>query len=267
MMKRFTLFGKMLILLGIIGFTQTVAHGQDQPAPPSGLHPVAGSASSAPPVAPGPPPVSSPPPLMPDAGSPPALQYVAPGVFEIGKCKITKAEGKVEFPASVNMKEGMLEYLLVGNTGKLHESLLRTDVEPYALQIALLLSGLEGSLSPLSAQGEDKLPEGDAVEIMVRWQDNGKEKKARIEEMVLQGKEAVGQVPWVFTGSVVREGIFAAQADKSIIAVFHDPVALIDHRLQGGNNDEIWSVNSQATPAVGTPMTVTITKKQAKANK
>lgn len=243
-MKYFTGLKGVLILLGILGLT-----------PATG---------AAPPV---PPPVVAPPPHMPGAAPPPALQYLAPGVFEIGRCRITKADGKVEFPAAVNMKEGLLEYLLVGNTGKLHESLLRTDVEPYALQVALLLTGLEGSLTPLNAQGENRLPAGDAVDIMVRWQESGQEKKARIEELILQGKQPVEQMPWVFTGSVVHEGVFAAQADKSIIAVFHDPVAMIDHRLESGKNDEVWSVNSQATPAIGTPMTVTITKKQARAIK
>jgi len=258
------MLGLMLILLGTSGLTQTTAFGKEQapPAPLAGAPKSAGAPSPAPAA---PPPVFVPPPPKPSAPPPPVLQYVSPGVFEIGKCKITKAEGKVEFPASVNMKEGMLEYLLVGNTGKLHESLLRTDVEPYALQVALLLAGLEGTLSPLSVQGENRLPEGDGIEIMVHWKGPDKEKKVRIEELVLQGKEAVGEIPWVFTGSVVRDGIFAAQADKSIIALFHDPIALIDHRLSGGANDEAWSVNSLATPAVGTPMTVTITKKPAKA--
>lgn len=191
----------------------------------------------------------------------PVLQYVAPGIFEIGNCKIIKEESKVEFPASVNMKEGLLEYLLVGSTGKLHESLLRTDVEPYALQVALLLSGLEGSLNPLSSQGDNRLPEGDPVDIRVSWNEDGKEKKARIEEMVLLGKNKVDLMPWVFTGSVINNGTFSAQAEKSIIAVFHDPVAMIDHRLESGANDEAWFVNSAKTPPVGTPITVSISKK------
>ena len=242
MKKKSPVVGAMLIVLGIIGFSLATVQGQE-----------------APPVSPpaGPPPVQE----GQIGNNAPALMYVAPGVFEIGKCRIIKAKGMVEFPASANMKEGLLEYLLVGNTGKLHESLLRTDVEPYALQVALLLSGLEGSLSPLSFQGENKLPEGDAVDIVVRWEENGKEKNARIEDLVLQDKKPVPQVPWVFTGSIIRDGVFAAQVEKSMIALFHDPVAMIDHRLQSGDNDEGWTVNTQAAPPVGTPMIVTITKK------
>lgn len=230
----------LMLLLGFVGLDSVCAQGPEQPppAPPVGRH-----------------------------GGPrglnetPALKYVSPGVFEIGKCTIIKDENRVEFPASVNMKEGLLEYLLVGNTGKLHESLLRTDIEPYALQVALLLSGLEGSLKHLSAQGENRTPEGDPVEIMVSWSEEGKAKKARIETMVLDGKNAVDQIPWVFTGSIIRNGAFAAQVEKSIIAIYHDPVAMIDHRLASGASDERWFANSKAVPPIGTPITVSISKK------
>lgn len=266
MKKGFASLGAMLIFFVAIGLTSLTVYGQEQPspAPPFSPHQTGGAPPpSLPPTSSGPPPVIAPPAAAGGPSSaPPALLYVGPGVFEIGRCRITKAEGKVEFPAAVNMKEGLLEYLVVGDSGKLHESLLRTDVEPYALQVALLLAGLEGSLTPLSFQGEDKLPTGDAIDIWVAWQEKGKEHKVRIEELLLQGKDPVGQVPWVFTGSLVSDGVFVAQAEKSIIAVFHDPTAMIDHRLPSGANDEVWFVNSQATPAVGTPLTVTITKKQ-----
>lgn len=262
----------MLLCLGFVGLTWTLAQGVEKPPPGSPANTNAGQGQPpGPPPAmpPGPPPgmppgmAPGPPAPMggPQAGTPPALKYVAPGVFEIGMCKITKAAAKVEFPAAVNMKEGMLEYLLVGNSGKLHESLLRTDVEPYALQIALLLTGLEGSLAPLGFQGENKLPEGDSVDITLKWQENGKDKTARIEELILQGNKPVEAIPWVFTGSMVNDGVFAAQSEKSIIAVFHDPVAMFDHRLASGASDEVWTVNPQAAPAPGTPLTVTITKK------
>ena len=38
---------------------------------------------------------------------------------------------------------------------------------------------------------------------------------------------------WVFTGSLVRNGRLAAQVTGSIVAIFHDPVALIDNASRG----------------------------------
>jgi len=173
-----------------------------------------------------------------------------------------KHERQVVFEATVNMEKGLLEYLIVGVSGKLHESLLRTDVEPYCLHIAMLLVGLEGSSNPVSFQGDPKTPEGDRVAIRVEWKSGEETKSARIEEWVLDRKDAAPLKPveWVFTGSVINDGIFMAQAEKSIAALFHDPVALIDNPLPDGSSDEAWLVREETVPAAGTPVTVTIQK-------
>ena len=204
-------------------------------------------------------PVFAGPDLMPPA--PPPLQLLAPGVFEIGNCKIIKKKNRVEFPAKVNMTEGLLEYVVVSDAGKLHESLLKTEVEPYSLHIALLLMGLEGTLKPLVEQGQPLTPTGDRIDVMVSWQENGKEKQSRIDAWVRKGDDPAGNIPWVYTGSIVRNGVFLAQVEKSIAALFHDPAALIDHQMQDGASDEIWFVNTSKVPPVGTELTVIIEKK------
>jgi hypothetical protein len=210
-----------------------------------------------------PPPPPPPPPLPEEqlmAQTPP-LQMVSPGVYAIDGCRILKDKNRIEFPAEVNMDKGLLEYVLVGNTGKLHESLLRTKLSPYSLQIALLLAGFEGSTDPLIEQGQNKTPQGQKVHILVSWQDQGKEKKIPVEEWISKGDKPVTSVPWVYTGSIVVNGMFLAQIEKSLIAVFHDPTALIDHQLSEGNNDEIWQVKNGSTPPIGTPVTIIIEKK------
>ncbi|MEW6427109.1 MAG: YdjY domain-containing protein [Thermodesulfobacteriota bacterium] len=203
----------------------------------------------------------APPPQMTPAGGMPAIRMVAPGMFEIGGCTIDKAANRVTFAASVNMTEGLLEYALVGMAGKLHESLLRTEVEPYPLQIALLLMGLEGSPNHLAFQGENKMPEGDAVRVRVALPvKEGKAEEIPIENWIMVNEARPGDIPWIFTGSMINNGVFAAQMEKSIIAVYHDPAAMIDHRRPGGESDEVWFVNKQAVPPVGTPVTVIIEK-------
>jgi hypothetical protein len=185
---------------------------------------------------------------------------IGPGTFAIGECRIFKDQNRVEFPAVVNMSEGILEYLIVGSTGKLHESLLRTEVEPYSLQIALLLLGLEGSVNPLAFQGEPKPAQGDPLQILVKWNEGAGEREVPIEQLVKLGDKTVGDIPWVFTGSIVRDGVFSAQVEKSIVAVFHDPVAMIDHQLPEGGSDEMWFVHSEKVPPVGTRVSVIIVK-------
>ena len=204
------------------------------------------------------------PPLPADDGpmiQAPPLRMIAPGIFEIDGCRILKNENRIEFPAEVNMDNGLLEYVLVGTSGKLHESLLRTRVSPYAIQISMLLLGLEGSMDPLAEQGQDKVPGGDRIQIWVSWKDKDNERSVPVEQWIARGNEPDGAIPWVFTGSVVMDGVFLAQVEKSIIAVYHDPTALIDHQLAEGGNDEIWKVNSAAVPAKGTKVTVIVEKR------
>jgi hypothetical protein len=193
--------------------------------------------------------------------SPP--ERTGPGQYRIGEIQLNKSERSVSFPAAVNMNKGLLEYLLVGNGGKLHESLLRTNIEPYNLQLACLLVGIEGTEAPLAFQGDPATPKGDAVEILLRVKDNdGKQRAVAPEtwlaQVVGETKRDVSGLRWVFSGSVVHNGRFAAQVGGSIIALYHDPAAMIDNASPGGESDKIWFVKEGATPPVGTPVTVTI---------
>lgn len=192
----------------------------------------------------------------------PPLKMIEKGVYEIGGVRIIKKEGRVEFPATVNMDKGLLEYLIVGDLGKLHESLLSTEVEPYSLQISLLMLGLEGSTNPLAGQGDSRKPEGDPVSILVRWGNADKFREVRLEDWVILNKKPLDKINWVFTGSVVSNGVFLAQAERSIVAVFHDPVAIIDNTMAEGTSDEIWFVNEKKVPPAGTSVTVVIQKEK-----
>ena len=57
--------------------------------------------------------------------------------------RIDKEKKTVTFPAEINMQSGMVEYLMVTDKGKTHESLLSTKIEPYDIQVAMLLLGIK----------------------------------------------------------------------------------------------------------------------------
>lgn len=197
----------------------------------------------------------------------PAIEKVSPGIFRIGDILINKKERSISFPAMVNMEKGLLEYLLVREGGKTHESLLRTAVDPYSLQIAFLLLGYEGTDRPLARQGDPDTPRGEVVGLTVtRAGTGGTAETVDYERWICRkiDREAceVPRLEWVYTGSVVRDGRFLAQLEGSVIALYHDPAALIDTTTKGGESDRIWFVKEGAVPAVGTPITVTIRPKK-----
>lgn len=211
-----------------------------------------------------------PPPDMPVPPAPPdaadrhtmkisSVEPVSPGIYRVGEIIINKTEKSVSFPAEVNMDKGLLEYVLVRTGGKTHESLLRTRIEPYNIQVACLLLGLEPTKTPLAFQGSPETPKGTDVAVSITLKDGKVISPESWMTKIVNGKnESIPELSWVYTGSVIFGGRFAAQLDGSIIAVFHDPAAMIDNASTGGESDKIWFVNEKTVPPVGTPVTVSI---------
>ena len=59
--------------------------------------------------------------------------------YLIGKVTLDKRTREIRIPARINMDKGLLEFLLVLDKGKVHESLLITDASPIHLNIAFML--------------------------------------------------------------------------------------------------------------------------------
>lgn len=211
------------------------------------------------------------------------IRHVEGGMFEVGGVRFDKTRKTASFPAQVNMNEGLIEYLIVSSAGKLHESLLRTTIEPVHLHVVMLLLGAKGAPQPAvpssgaapssvnadgaavpfrrdrSMKSESEL-KGDAVRIRLIWKMGAAESECRAEDLVLNGRENAPMTPgdWAYTGSMVIDGTFLAQRDRSIAAIIDDPFALINNPRPGRDNDGIWQVNPAMTPPVGTPVRVVI---------
>lgn len=197
------------------------------------------------------------------------MEKIASGIFQIGEIQINKKMMLVSFPAQINMDKGLLEYLVVRKGGKTHESLLRTDIDPYNIQIAFLLLGLEGTDRPLPQQGSSLIPKGEPLEIYIAYRN--KENKlisVKCEDWITiktkNEQKSISRLDWVFTGSTVFNGQFLAQSSGSIAALYHDPAAIIDNASEGGDSDEIWYVKEDGIPPVGTPVTINIKTKGKK---
>lgn len=195
----------------------------------------------------------------------PMLQKIKPGLDGLGPIEINRKERSIAFPAMINMKKGLLEYLLVRTGGKTHESLFRTQVEPVQLQLAMLLLGAEGTDRPLARQGDPGAPKGSPVAVNASYLKDGRMEQISPEIWITRKSDAgmteSETLKWMFTGSKISNGRFMAQLEGSIIAIYHDPVALFDNASPGGENNRVWFVNEATVPPVGTPVTLTITLK------
>lgn len=211
------------------------------------------------------------------------IKNLGAGIAEIGLVRIDNNLHTVTFPARLNVTDAAipLEYVLVNHTGKAHESLLTTTVEPYHLQLGLLLLGAKPGGSPESVKammkgqltntvmsmgssqlvhpGSEKLP-GERVEVEFSWQTPAATIRKRAEELVYNtsSKASAKSSEWVFNGSRIANGVFYAQIDGSMISLVTDGNSVINYEGAGHDNDKSWVAQTNAIPPAGAPVTVTL---------
>ena len=197
----------------------------------------------------------------------PPLRTVSPGVFELGSVRIDKQQRSVSFPAKLNMNKGLVEYFLVTDYGKTHESVLRTEAAPYQIHVAMLLLGAKVETNQLktipptsiSKPSKTSLP-GNKISITVSWTAGGKEIRHEAEELLFN-REASADMQhgaWVYNGSAIWNGTFLAQREGSIASLVTDPSALINYEGLGHENDHIWTPNTNSLPPFDLPLRVDI---------
>jgi hypothetical protein len=222
------------------------------------------------------------------------VRQTAPGLFEIGLLRLDQNRRTITFPAVVNLSQGPVEYLLVTDYGKIHESLLRTEVAPHHVQVALLLLGAKRTEWPVPsvpAQGSSAGPSGresgeatarksqrevarargpavvarpkpmERLTIEIAWSVKGRSRRspagAFVQDRRARGRIGKGQ--WAFVGSRIREDGFAAQADGSIISLIDDPDAILANWLPGSDDDDNWLAMGQKLPPMDSRVEVIVT--------
>ncbi|MBV6500752.1 MAG: hypothetical protein CJBNEKGG_03237 [Prosthecobacter sp.] len=197
--------------------------------------------------------------------------------YDLDGIHINASTREVRFPAQVCLKKAPIEYMLTTDTGKTHETVLTTVIQPTAIQVALLLASYEAATEGLLKDvPEDerpkvwkeeppKTPGGNRVKIDIEWKAGDQVKKAPLKLMV-QNVDTRKPPPdldtWVFNGSYIDERGFIAQHEGSIIAVWLDRGAIINSAAKGNWRDDLWISLPDNIPDEATPVTVIITPAQ-----
>ncbi len=197
--------------------------------------------------------------------------------YRLGAIEFDAKTREIRFPVVVNMREGgPIEYLLVHEQGKVHESILTTAISPLHLQIVmklLLYRAGHGDvfnrfLAPelLEKEGGKESDRGETV--LFSFTVEGGE-PIPLHELVVDGESAGPMVPggWTYTGSTVEDGSFMAEVEGSIIAVYLDHLALFNTTREGADIDERWGTRTSKIPEIGTPGTLTIRPGEAPVTK
>ncbi len=182
-----------------------------------------------------------------------------------GKVDVAVASRSVSFPAKINMTNGLVEYAVVTEYGKAHESILTTDADARDLQSALLLlNGKPGGTNALILP-PGAPPPASAIDITLRWSEGGRKVVRPLHECValISGEDgtvtgALKGGPWLFNGSMFTAEGFAAYFEGSLVSLILDPVAIINNPHPDRADDEIHVPTPNRLPPLGAPVQVTI---------
>lgn len=168
--------------------------------------------------------------------------------LNLGDVRVNPSALSISFPAEVNQRTGLVEYLVVHETGKVHESIFKTKVGGQQIHAAALLFATATNAQP-------KLKN-----IQVTWTETGAERKFAAAELILDKKKkrALGETKWAYRGSRLIDGVFLAQRDGSLIGIIEDRDALVDQATPEASDDENWEPLTEEIPAISTAVMITL---------
>lgn len=176
---------------------------------------------------------------IPRAGMVP--ERIGPDLLKIGALRIDTRKKEIEVPGIIT-DANVLEFIAVKKGGnKAYESALELDTTAVNFNIGLILIGLDSSRAVPPRYHLDPVPpKGDPVDVFVEWDDNGKRRVIRAEQLVVTDSgRTLSEGPWVYTGSGFTNDsnrFFLAELDGPIIGFVHSPSPLIDSpRTMPGN--------------------------------
>ncbi len=198
----------------------------------------------------------------------PQVQRLGENRYRLGEIEFNSKTREIRVPAEVNLQQGLVEYYLVHETGKIHESVFCTKVRPLELQMVLKLCRYqegEGDLFDVFYPDEERKERekqerarGEAIAIEVQWEKDGQTVTHPGASCVrnLARSAPMTDGPWIYTGSVVDQGDFIAEIEGSIVAVYLDIYAMLNSPREGAEDDERWVSNAEILPDIGTPVVV-----------
>lgn len=197
--------------------------------------------------------------------------------FRAQGIRLDLERGLCSIPVTVDVRDDLLEYVLVNPHGAAHESLFVTEADAAVLNAALVALGVEPGrnarwkpVEPVPAPDEVRagavawqveVPAGDGFHLYVGWRDGEETFFYRLEDLVrnLETGRAMQRHRWVYLGS--RFVRFRADADEVFAAGFEGNLVNLSFFEQGNTlltaalpeceRQTIWLPNAWLIPATG----------------
>lgn len=195
------------------------------------------------------------------------LEKISAHHYRLGKILIDTRTRRIEFPAKLEMNgEQLIEYLLVTNKGKSHESIFITDIRPFNLNLAFKLLNYRENQNMFAQQATPgpiptkPNPATSVLKIEVNWKHQGQSHSIPLSQCVqhLQTRQSP-QAAWIYTGSRIIQNQLSADKEGNVFALQIDQGALANAPVYHLNPDDLWKPNTQKLPPLGTSVRFSIT--------
>jgi hypothetical protein len=216
-------------------------------------------------------PPTPPPPTAPEVavGKPrptPTMSKRDDGLMQYGDIIFDPKSRQVRVPCRVNMTEGLLEFAVVHENGKVHESLLITSCSATDIHVVMTLLRYVASEELYAIEKErgilsgefPKVPEetkkAARIDLKVQWEANGKTQQAALADWIQYEKTAkpMKTIPWVYGGSMIYEGSFLADQTGDIASIFVSRGSLMLYAGDDRFSDDVWIPFTKRIPPQGT---------------
>lgn len=190
--------------------------------------------------------------------APSPAERIGRDLVRIGTIVVDTAKKELSVAGVINDVQ-VLEFLANTKGGwKAYESAMEMDTNAVNFNVACLLIGLDTEGVVLSRyQFDPEPPKGQPVDLFVEWDDNGKPRRARAEQLIYHRptKETLSDGPWVYTGSVFQQKtLYMAETDGVLIGFMHSPSPIIENpRRMPGQWGDI-GINPELGLKAGTPV-------------
>ena len=195
-------------------------------------------------------------------------------LVQLGKITLNNKTREISFEAKLGNPESVLEYLLVTEKGKTHETLLETDISPTNLNVAMILmkyvasDDLFGDFAAKAKHADVKKAELEnrkreaRFDIFIEWNEGNRRVSRQVSELIHNAKtnKEAAHKPYVYCGSFLNQGILKAESTGDLIAIFTDKGTIANASNKGRKDDTIWFPNKIKLPKQGTPLTIVIRK-------
>lgn len=207
----------------------------------------------------------------------PAIERLEDGRMQVGKVTFDPKTREIRFPAAVNMTDGLLEFVIVHESGKVHESLFITDISATHLNLAFkllryipspelyMLPNGTGGLSGEFPEVDDKVKAGSRIKMDIEWKDGDRVRKVPLNEWIQHAVkgDTMPAGPWVYGGSEVLNGKFVPEITGDIAAIFVTNASLINYPGEDNQDDTVWLVYPKRVPAEGTRVSIIVSPYQS----